>query len=152
MSRIPDLGEKLKHLPSVLLEYEQAMDGIEKIISIKGKTLEQANKENPSWHLYYDQKRVELNTIVKYLDGQLSRVRGKLFRSYTEVHQRELSDRAKEKYIDNEDAYLDMYELYLETKEVYDKYQAICDSFQTRGYALNNISRARVADVHDSLL
>lgn len=152
MSRIPDIGKNLDQLPNVLAEYETALDGVEDILTIKGKTIERANQENPSWQHYYDQKRVELSTIVKYLEGQVARVRGKLFKSYTETYQRELSDRAKDKYVDNEEAYLNMYEVYLEAKEIYDKYQAVCDAFQARGYALNNITRARVADVHDMLL
>jgi len=152
LSRIPDIGVKLENLPRVLDEYEKALDGVEDIIQIKGKTLEHANRENPTWQLYYDQKRIELHSIAKFIEGQISRVRGKLFRSYTESHQRELSDRAKDKYIDNEEAYLNIYELYLEVKEIYDKYQAVCDAFQSRGYALNNITKIRVASLEDAMI
>lgn len=151
-SRIPDLGEKFKGLPKVLAEYESALQDVDKHLSIQGKTIEAANRENPSWHSYYDQKRVELHTLVKYVEAQVARVRGKLFRSYTEAHQRELSDRAKDKYIDNEEAYLETYEILLEVKELYDKYQAVCDAFQTRGYALNNITKIRVASLEDVIL
>lgn len=149
MSRLVDIGKNLEKLPDVINEYEQYLVGVEDIIKIQGKTIERANLENPAWQLNYDQKRIELHTILKYIEGQVSRIRGKLFRSYTESHQRELSDRAKDKYIDNEEAYLDMYEIYLEIKEIYDKYQAVCDAFQTRGYALNNIVKIRVVSLED---
>lgn len=152
MSRIADLGDNAEKLSSVLEEYEKALTGVEEVIEIKGKKLEHANRENPTWQLYYDQKRIELSTIVKYLELQINRVRGKHFVRFTETYQRELSDRAKDKYIDNEANVLAWNELYLEAKELYDKYQAVCDAFQSRGYALNNITKIRVASLEDAYI
>lgn len=149
MSRVLDLGKNFERLPDVLDEFESELDGVEKSIAIEGKRLEAANREQSVWLHYYDQKRIELHTLVKYMELQVSKVRGKLFRSYTEAHQRELSDRAKDKYIDNEQSYLDMYEIYLEIKELYDKYQSVVDAFQQRGYSLNNITKIRVASLED---
>jgi hypothetical protein len=152
MSRIPDIGENYKHIAKVLAEYDAALEDADSILKIEGKTLETANKENPAWQVYYDQKRIELKTLTEYMEMQVQRVRGRLFKSYTEAHNRELSDRAKEKYIDNEKSFLDTNEIYLEVKEMYNRYQSVVDGFTSRGYALNNITRARVADVQDHLL
>lgn len=149
MTRIAALGSKLEHLPDILERYENELDGAELQIKLEGKKLEHANVENASWQVFYDQRRIELKTVVDYLDARVQKIRGRLFRSYTESHQRELSDRAKDKYIDNEQAFLDMYELYLEAKELYNKYQAVVDAFTTRGYALNNITKIRVASLED---
>lgn len=152
MSKLHELGDNFQKLPDLLLQYEKELPQVEMIIKIEGKTLEQANKENPSWQLYFDQKRVELKTIVDYLEIRVSRVRSKLFKQITESNPRDLSDRAKEKFIDSEQAYLNIQELYLEAKEIYAKYQSVVDGFTTRGYALNNITKARVADVQDMML
>lgn len=152
MSRISDLGKEFKNIPTVLAEYEAALEGVEDILNLKGKTLEQANKENPSWQVYYDQKKIELKTVVDYMELQVQRVRGRLFKSYTETYQRDLSDRAKEKYIDHEEKYLTVYEIYLEVKDLYNRYQSVVEGFTARGYALSSITRARVADVQDHLL
>lgn len=152
MSRIPDLGKNAENLPNVLYEYEQALEGVEDIIQIQGKKLEHANRENAPWHHYYDQKRVELKAIVDWLESRVQKARGRLFKNYTESSQRELSDRAKDKYIDNEPAYLSEYELYLEAKEIYGKYVATVDAFTTRGYALNNITKIRVASLEDVVI
>lgn len=149
MSLIADLVENKKSLPDILTEYESALDGFEKNLEIKGKKLEHANREHPGWQSYYDQRRIELYSLVKYYDGQISRVRGKLFKSYTETYSRELSDRAKDKYIDNEKAYLDMLEVFLEVKELYDRYDAVIEAFKSRGYALNNITKIRVSALED---
>ena len=71
---------------------------------------------------------------------------------FTETYNRELSDRQKEKYIDNEEQYLSQYEIYLEIKDVYEQYEAVCNAFQSRGYALNNITKIRVASLEDVII
>ena len=131
-------------------EYERALEGVDDILEVKGKNLEKANREQPAWLHYYDQKRVELRTLDKYFEGRIRRVRGKLFRSITEKNQRELSDRAKDKYIDVEEAYLNMFEVHLEINEMYEKYCSVCNTFQQRGFTLNNITKIRVASLEDA--
>lgn len=152
MSRIPDLGKGYENLAAVLAEYDKALEEADDILEVKGKTLEQANKENPAWQAYYDQKRIELKTLVDYMEMQVNRVRGRLFKSYTETYQRDITDRAKDKYIDNEEAFLTTNEIYLEVKEMHNRYQAIVDGFTSRGYALNNITKIRVASLEDVML
>ena len=148
-SRIPELGKSIAKLPQILREYEAAISEAEEIIKVKGKKLEAANVENAPWQHFYDQKRIELYTLVKYLESEVARVRSKLFRSYKENHSIELSEREIGRYIDGEKAYLDMNELYLEVKEMYEKYQGIVNAFTVRGYALNNITKIRVASLED---
>jgi hypothetical protein len=149
LSKILDLGNKHEKLVEVLNEYETALEGVEKILSIKGKRLETANTENPSWQHFYDQKRIELHTLTKYFEAEVQRVRGKLFRAYKENHSRELSEREIGRYIDNEEAYLSMNTVYLEVKELHDKYQAAVDAFTSRGYALNNITKIRCSSLEN---
>lgn len=160
MSKIAELGDKkstniqerFKYLPKILGEYLDELNEAEQNLEIKGKSLENANKENPSWYYYYNQRFVELNTLTKYFEGEIERVRGKLFRSFTENNNRDLSDRAKDKYIDNEQAYLEMNELYLEVKEVRDSFEAVTSAFKDRGYTLTNITKIRVATLENDLL
>ncbi len=152
MSRVPDLGEKFKNLPKVLAEYDSALDDVEDLIRIKGKKLEGANMENPTWQSYYDQKRIELKTLTDFFDMEVARVRGKMFRKYKENSNYTLNERETNQYINNEKAYLDVYQLYLEVKEMLDKYKAVVDAFTTRGYALNNITKIRVASLEDVIL
>lgn len=160
MSKIADLGDKkateinerFKNLPAILADFNDALKDAEQEIQIKGKSLEGANRENPSLYVYYDQKRVELKTLVDFMENQVARARGRLFRSFTENFKRELSDRAKDKYIDGEQGYLDIFEIYLEVKEVYDRYASIVEAIKFRGYSLNNITKARVANMENASL
>ena len=152
MSLIEELGKDFSGLPEILDRYELALNNFEDNLEVKGKTLEKANREQASWQSYYDQRKIELYTLVKYLEANVNRVRGKLYKIYTETYSRDLSDRSKDKYIDNEEKYLTAFQIYLEVKELYDKYDAVVDAFKSRGYALNNITKIRVAALEDVVL
>lgn len=161
MSKIADLGdnkstdikERYKNLGTILGDYLNDLSDAESHLKIEGKSLEKANRENPSYQFYYQQRFVELNTLVKYFEREIDRVRGKLFRAYSPPNFNiDLTDRAKDKYIDNEQAFLDTQEIYLEVKEVRDHYDALVEAFRTRGYALNNMTKLRVANLEDVLI
>ena len=149
MSRIPDLGDKLELLPDLLAEYENDLKSVEKDLQIEGKRLEVANREQASLQNYYDSRKVELKTLVEFMDLKVKAVQSRLFKSYTESYSVALSDRAKYTYIEHEKEYLEKYELYLEVKEVYEHYVAAVEAFQARAYALNNITKIRVASLED---
>jgi hypothetical protein len=149
---LQQLEKDYSNLSDLLAVYEDALTDVEKNLRIKGKTLQEANVENPTWQSYYDERRVELHTLVKYFDAQVQKTRGKLFKGYTENYSYDISDRAKDKYIDHETAYLNVYELFLEIKELYEKYESVVDAFRSRGFALNNITKLRVASLEDSTI
>jgi len=154
LSLIERLGEDYKNLPDILTEYEAILseDLVSPRLQIKGKNLEAANAEHAAWHLYYESRRAEMSSLVKFFDAKTAAVRGQLFKKFTEHYNRDLSDRQKDKYIDNEQKYLDQIEVYLEIKEIYEKYEAVCNAFQSRGYALNNITKIRVASLESVII
>lgn len=138
-------------LPEVLGQYKDALDGVDELLKLDGKTLREANKETGNQY-FYDEKRVELEILAKHMEMHSNAVRGRLFRAYTESYNRELSDRQKDKYIDNEQDYLNAYQIYLEVKELLEKYRSVVDSFKTRSFALNNITKATVASVEETVI
>lgn len=160
MSKIQDLGnlkstdlkERFKNLPEILANYDGELKNSEQDLAVKGKSLENANKENAGLYSYYDQRRLELKTLVDFMDNQVQRTRGRLWRTFTENNNRELSDRTKDKYIDGEQAYLDIYEIYLEVKDLQQQYESVVEAFKLRGYALKNITEIRVASLENVLL
>lgn len=142
----------LVELVKTLEKYQEEFDLVEDRIRIKGKSLAEANQENASWQIFYDSKRAELSTLMKRWEAKRDAVHGSLFKKYTQTSNLDLSDRAKDKYIQNEEEYLEYHELYLEIKELHDKFSSAVDAFRSRGFALNNITKARVADVQDYTL
>jgi len=146
-----DLGEHYKNLGQMLLPYIAELENKDEDLKIKGKTIEEANREQPQNLSYYDERRVELKTLVRFFECEIARVRSKLLKGM-EQYPRDLSDRMKEKYIDDDESYLSVYEQYLSVKELYGLYESLVDSFRARGFALNNITKIRVAALEDVIL
>lgn len=152
MSVIFDIEDDLKNIPQLLFKYEDALAGYEENLKIKGKNLEKANVENPSWLAYYDQRRIELNSIARFVEMKLEQTKGKLWKAYTENYSRELSARDKDQYIAREAEYLKVYQVLITVEELLKKYSSVVDSFQNRGYSLRNITSLRVATMEDVVL
>jgi len=146
-----DLGENYKNLSQMLTPFIEQLENKEADLGIKGKTIEFANREQSQHLSYYDERRVELSTLVKFFESELARVRSKLLKGL-ENYGRDLSDRMKDKYIDDDEAYLNVYEKYLAVREIYELYVSAVESFKARGYALNNITKIRVAALEDVIL
>lgn len=151
MSIKEQVGENYVNLSKVLEPYLEALGNYEHHLEIKGKTIELANREQPQHLAYYDERRVELHTLVKFFESELARVRAKLLQGM-EQYPRDVSERMKEKYVAQEEGYLKVYEKYLAANEVYELYVSIVDAFKARGYALNNITKIRVAALEDVIL
>jgi len=142
----------IKNYTKILDHYEAEMNGFKENLELEGKTLERANREQPSWLSFYDQKKLELRSVVKFLDDRVEKERGLLWRNYTENYSVELTPRDKERYICKDEEYLNAREMYLEVNELFGKYEAIVRAFEARGYALKNITEARIHTVGDIVL
>lgn len=156
MSVLVDLGEDRKNIKEnvikLILKYTDDLSAVEKEIAIEGKTLEKANMEQATLQFFYDERRSELYTLTKYMEREVERVRGMLWRKYTENHSRELSPRDKDQYINNDKQYLDEHEMFLQVEELYKKYCAVGEAFTSRGYALRNVTNLRVASLENVVL
>ena len=148
MSIRKDLGEGYKNLGKILEPYMSELEEKDEHLRIKGKVLEHANREQASWLSYYDERRIELSTYVKFFEMEIARVRSEALKGM-ESYPRELSDRAKEKYIDSNEKYLEVCENFLAVKELHGLYESAVESFKQRGFALRNITNLRVASLED---
>lgn len=148
MSRIDALKRDFSTLPDILAEYDDALENARLLLPIAGKTLDLAQKEQCGGYAFFDERRAELKTLVKFMNAQVDKVRGELTRKYMGAS-RDMGERIIAKYIDSEPTYLSMYELLLEVEEVYDKYNAVVEAFTKRGYALKDLTAARIAEIHN---
>lgn len=148
MSKIDALKKDFSRLPDVLEEYDEYLEKARVMLPIAGKTLDTAQKEQCGGYAFFDERRAELKTLVKFMTAQVDKVRGELTRKYMSGS-RDMGERIIAKYIDSEPSYLSMYELLLEVEEVYDKYNAVVEAFTKRGYALKDLTAARIAEIHN---
>lgn len=150
MSKIAELGAENANLPNLVIQYEADLEAAPANLKISGKTLEIALREQGTWPVYYSQRRSELKTLMKHLDAKVSAVRGTIARRYVENYSRSLGERVMNTYIDAEPEYLAIYQLYLEIAELHDKYSDVCEAFTIRGFALRDLTTARVHSIQDT--
>jgi hypothetical protein len=147
MSILNELGTNNNGLLDLLERYENELSLYEHDLTIKGKLLSFALKEQPTRSAYYGDRAIELATLVKHFEAQVKRVRSGLVRQYNEHYNPVLSERMLEKYIDGEDAYLSMNSLLLEVKEIANKYDMVVEAFNRRGFALRDLTLAHVNEI-----
>lgn len=143
------LKQDIGNIVDVIDLYQTELKDVKTHLRIEGKTIERANVEHASWLNFYGERCAELHAIVKYMRAQTESIHGSLWKGYTEGYTRALQQKDKEQYIIHDPQYLTVYNCLLEIEELYEKYAAVVEAFKARGYALNNITRLKVADATD---
>lgn len=94
----------------------------------------------------------ELEAILKLLNIKYDKIRSDHYRRYLERYQRELTDRAIEKYIDGEDDVIGMSTLINEVALVRNKYLALMKGLESKNFMISNIVRLRIQGMEDAHL
>jgi hypothetical protein len=128
------------------------IDQAESRLMMSGKTIETCLKEQGAYPIQYAVAKSELNAICKYITAEIGKIRGDLFRNYMVNHTREMSDRARDKWIDADTTYLNYNQLLIEVEELYEQMSAVVDAFQTRGFALRDTTTIRVNQLHNTVI
>lgn len=147
-----DLGKNFQKLPDVLEYYDKEYENFKSDVSMKGKTIERISMETPSFFAYYSERHNELKKILSYMEARVAQVRGKLYKGIKKSSNVALGEREISRYIDAEDEYEKIHILMIEVKEMHDMYASAVESFRVIGYSMNNIVKARVADVSEMTL
>ena len=144
--------KKLSNVPEILEAYENRLNGWQANVKIDGKNIEAANVEQASWMAYYDEIKVELRTLVNFLEMKEKEIRGKLTRVIIDNSSLDHNERTRERMIDTEPEYIKIHQYYLLADETYRMADMIVTQFLQRAYALNNLVKIRVAQIQDITL
>jgi hypothetical protein len=153
MSILNELKEDLSNLHQILLSYGELLkkESI-KDISVGGKTIQYANQEQASLFSYYDQIRVELETICDYIDLKCREVKAASIKSILKNSEKSYGERILEKMVDENPKFIDIQKKLIKAKEMYLLSKSIVQSIEHRGYALNNITKIKVAAIEETIL
>lgn len=139
---------------ALLLErYAQLEDDFQEAraaLTLKGKTLADANSDQAEWPIYVDERLGELKTLCKKYEVAIDMVRGNVVRELKGSAMdlgRELS-----RYVDRDERYLEAQERFLRFDELREKYDALSEAWRTRGYALKNRVDMLIHQIRDNLL
>jgi len=129
-----------------LKEYQRDLVQVEALLDRKARTLEVQLAEQPSWLMYYSERKAHLHALVRFFSMKLEERKSHLWRHYTEDYKRELTSTDKERYIDGEESYILLIEMLLEAKEVFEEFDSAVEAFKSQGYALSSLARLRASE------
>lgn len=137
------VGDSFEHFYDVLDQYQREFADIAKHLKMKGLPLDQLLIEQASWVGHYEIRQAELKTLRKYVETRIDKVRGKLWKHFTENFPRELNYRDKEHYVNFDQHHVEMKQMFHDVSELEDKYGAACDALKQKGFMLNALVKAK---------
>jgi hypothetical protein len=141
----------LAFIPDMVDHFNHELEKAQPETKITG-SLEKNSQELPGQVSWRFTQLQEIEAILRHLNNLYDKMRSDHYRRYLERYNRELSDRAIEKYIDGEDNIQDMSSLINEVALIRNKYLAVIKALEIKGFQLNNIIKLRVVGLNDSTL
>lgn len=141
----------MSKLPDMLNHFNTQADQALQEARIQG-SLERAAQMLPGQMAERFSQLQELEATLKHLNIRYDKIRSDHYRRYLERYNRELSDRAIEKYIDGESDIQDMQDLINEVALVRNRYLAVIKAMESKSYSINNIVKLRSVGLEDAQL
>ena len=138
-------------LPDAIDYYQKQLESAWVEAKIVG-SVEKSAQELSGITAYRFGQLQELEAILKLLNIKYDKIRSDHYRRYLERYQRELTDRAIEKYIDGEDDVIGMSTLINEVALVRNKYLALIKGLDVKQFQISNIVRLRIQGMEDAHL
>ncbi len=152
MSSIFRLKDDLSNLPDIVESFEKVVAEAEDDLRISNKTLEEANREQAD-HLYkYYKYACQLKALRKHTENVLEQKKGEVWIKVKTKHSIELGTRDLENYVKKDATVMQYRRLLLIVEEMADDFDRLCKAFENRGYALKNITEARIHQLSHILL
>ena len=141
---VVDLGE----IPSAVNYYNNQLLEARNETKIIGN-LEKNSQELSGITSYRFGQLQEIEAILKHLQILYDKLRSESYRRYLERYQRDLTDRAIEKYIDGDDDIVNMLTLINEVSLIRNKYLALMKGLDIKAWQIGHIVKLRVVGMED---
>ena len=136
-------------LSDCLDHFSKEAEESRKELSMKGKLEDHASKLPVISELRFTQLQI-LDSIIRFFEIDLKKVRTKHYKHYLESYNKVLSSRDVEKFVDGEQEVIDLELLINEIAMVRNVFTGIIKALENKSYQLNNISKLRAAGLEDS--
>lgn len=143
--------EDMAEIPSAIDFYNKELESAKNEPKILGN-VEKNAQELAGIMSYRFTQLQELEAILKFLNVKYDKIRSDLYRKYNERYNRELTDRAIEKYIDGEDDIVTMSIVINEVALVRNKYLALIKGLDIKQFQISNIVKLRIVGMEDAHL
>lgn len=143
--------EGLDNLPDCMDHFYTELEWAKKNdLSLKGRRLENLSAELPGVVEQRYNQLQEIEAILEFLNVELRKIRSDKFRQFLEKHNRALSSRDAEKYVDGDSDVVNMAVIINEFALLRNQWIGLMKAIDTKGYQVNNITKLRCAGLDDA--
>ena len=147
---------KLSKNPALLVQeldrFEEILEEKAPVLELDGKKLESLCKEHPQNVFFFRKKAYELKCIEEIFITKRDKIFSEHWKKLNENNKKILSQKDIGTYIQAEPDYIDAHELVLEIQYIRKKFDSVCEALDAMGYALNNITKIRIAELEDIII
>jgi hypothetical protein len=126
---------------SILLEYEQKLDGWKANLEVNSKRLNTAIVEHTTWAAYYDQVKIDLEVFIKFFDILLDAEAQDITIRYKEQSKYDYSETTLKRLINGNTNYVNIRKLKLGFEELHARSESISIQFYRRSFILKEYIR-----------
>lgn len=139
----------LSQIPACIEYFDKELDEARKVLGLKGISLERHAAQLPGHTEQRYTQLQEIEAILEYLNLQYKKARSKSFVKYTTAHNKTLSSRDAEKYVDGDVDVVNMALLVNEIALVRNKYLSLHKGLDSKNWMIGHITRLRCAGLED---
>ena len=147
-NKVTDSPDDYTPLIEAIGHFELELANAAQEVKIKGR-LEKASAEIAGIMTYRYNQLQELESIIKYLDLKLTKIKGSIFRNYLENYARTLSSRDAEKYAESDDKVYELALLINQVALVRNQFLGITKGLEVKHWQINSITKLKVAGFED---
>lgn len=138
----------MSNIPDIIDEYDQLLSTVQDDLVLKGKTLQDANREQATLYATYAKKLQEVKTLWRWLDTHVDSVKGRRWAVLKESNNIALSSTDLNHYIAADTEYVQQKNLLIIVQELMGQYEVVVKAFEQRGYQLRNLTEMCIHEVN----
>jgi hypothetical protein len=153
MSPLSELDESklVEQLFPMFTRFEEDIEKAQPLFEMQGQRLEVMARTLPHNQAFYDQRYREARQLVKWLENHMARIEARLTKNYLQG-QRAYGARETAALIAGEREMVEHKQLIIEASIIQEKLDAIVEGFKQMGWMVQNITKLRIAELHDVVL
>lgn len=140
-----------EQLVPIFEDIEADIKRAEPLFDIEGQHLEVLMRSLPKHQAHYGQRLQEMKQLGKWLENYKAKIESQLLKNYSRGP-RALSASDTRTFIAGERDVIDVNQLIIEASLFQGQLDEIVESFKQMGWMLGNVTKLRVADLHDVII
>lgn len=140
-----------EQLPGIFENYEKHIKNAEPLFTLEGERLETIARTLPHHQTFYAQRAVEMGKVVEWLENYKSKLQSRFAKNYSQG-QRALGVREAATFIAGEKDIVELNQLIIEATLIHNQLEEIVEGFKQMGWMVGNITKLRVAEIHETIL